>query len=186
MGCNAPQEGHIVANLCGVGNPTPDTRHPRHPTSTTCGPLPQTCENFRMQQLRQWPLADRQRIKGVFTDIDDTLTTDGAITPDALAALHDLKAAGLKVIAITGRPAGWSEPFARDWPVAAIVAENGAVLLRAVQAEPFDGLRTGPVEAQDVRPNPSTLRQAQDRPSSGRTVFSKMYQQDETTRAATS
>jgi len=83
-----------------------------------------------MQQLSQWPLADRQRINGVFTDIDDTLTTDGAITPDALAALHALKTAGLAVIAITGRPVGWSEPFASEWPVDAIMAENGAVLLR--------------------------------------------------------
>ena len=83
-----------------------------------------------MQKLSQWPLADRQRITGVFTDIDDTLTTDGAITPDALAAMHDLKAAGFEVIAITGRPVGWSEPFVVDWPVNAIVAENGAVLLQ--------------------------------------------------------
>ena len=83
-----------------------------------------------MQQLGQWPLAERQRITGVFTDIDDTLTTAGAITPDALAALHDLKAAGLEVVAITGRPAGWSEPFVVSWPVDAIVAENGAVLLQ--------------------------------------------------------
>ena len=83
-----------------------------------------------MQQLSQWPLADRQRISGVFTDIDDTLTTDGTITPDALAAMHDLKAAGFEVIAITGRPAGWSEPCAKEWPVDAIVAENGAVLLQ--------------------------------------------------------
>ncbi|PIF27385.1 hypothetical protein CLU88_2277 [Acidovorax sp. 56] len=67
---------------------------------------------------------------GVFTDIDDTLTTDGAITPDALQALADLKAAGLSVVAITGRPVGWSEPFAAQWPVDAIVAENGAVALR--------------------------------------------------------
>ena len=83
-----------------------------------------------MKQLSQWPEADRQRIQGVFTDIDDTLTTDGAITPDALVALHDLKAAGIKVIAITGRPVGWSEPFAMSWPIDAIVAENGAVLLK--------------------------------------------------------
>ncbi len=66
---------------------------------------------------------------GVLTDIDDTLTTDGRITPDALAALARLKAAGLHVIAITGRPKGWSEPFARSWPIDAIVAENGAVAL---------------------------------------------------------
>ena len=85
-----------------------------------------------MKPLSTWPLDDRQRIKGIFTDIDDTLTTDGAITPDALAALYELKAQGISVsvIAITGRPVGWSEPFALSWPVDAIVAENGAVLLQ--------------------------------------------------------
>lgn len=82
-----------------------------------------------MQALTDWPLAARARITGVFTDIDDTLTTDGAITPDALAALDSLKAAGVDVIAITGRPVGWSLPFAQSWPLRAIVAENGAVLL---------------------------------------------------------
>lgn len=79
--------------------------------------------------LADWPLAERTRILGVLTDIDDTLTTDGAITPDALTALHALRDAGLPVFAITGRPAGWSEPFALAWPVDAIVAENGAVAL---------------------------------------------------------
>jgi len=63
------------------------------------------------------------------TDIDDTLTRDGEIEAAALSALHDLAAAGVPVVAITGRPKGWSEPFARAWPVAAIVAENGAVAL---------------------------------------------------------
>ena len=66
---------------------------------------------------------------GVMTDIDDTLTREGAIEPAALIALRDLAADGLPVIAITGRPLGWSQPFARAWPVAAIVAENGAVAL---------------------------------------------------------
>jgi HAD superfamily hydrolase (TIGR01484 family) len=84
-----------------------------------------------MQPLSQWRLADRRGLIGVFTDIDDTLTTDGAITPDALQALADLKAAGLHVIPITGRPMGWSVPFATAWPVDAIVAENGALALRA-------------------------------------------------------
>jgi HAD superfamily hydrolase (TIGR01484 family) len=82
-----------------------------------------------MEPLARWPLADRQRVAGVFTDIDDTLTTEGAITADALDGLARLKAAGLHVIAITGRPVGWSEPFARGWPIDAIVAENGAVAL---------------------------------------------------------
>ena len=84
---------------------------------------------MRMNPLALWPAAARARIHGVLTDIDDTLTTDGAITPDALDALHRLRAAGLPVFAITGRPAGWSEAFALAWPVDAIVAENGAVAL---------------------------------------------------------
>ena len=82
-----------------------------------------------MKPLSTWPRTARQKIVGVFTDIDDTLTTDGAITPDALQALHQLKAAGLMVIPITGRPVGWSMPFALKWPVDAMVAENGAVAL---------------------------------------------------------
>jgi HAD superfamily hydrolase (TIGR01484 family) len=81
----------------------------------------------RMQPLQSWQVPGG--LVGVFTDIDDTLTTDGGITPDALQALTDLKAAGLHVIPITGRPVGWSEPFAKAWPVDAIVAENGAVAL---------------------------------------------------------
>jgi len=87
---------------------------------------------MRVTSPRPWaelPDADARAVLGVLTDIDDTLTTEGAITPDALQALALLKAAGLHVIAITGRPMGWSEPFARDWPIDAIVAENGAVAL---------------------------------------------------------
>lgn len=82
-----------------------------------------------MQPLANWPLQARQKLVGVFTDIDDTLTTEGAITPDALEAMAALKAAGLHVVAVTGRPVGWSEPFAAVWPIDAIVAENGAVAL---------------------------------------------------------
>ena len=82
-----------------------------------------------MQALRFWPATQRRQVLGVFTDIDDTLTTEGAITPDALQALQRLKTSGLPVVAITGRPVGWSVPFASTWPVDAIVAENGAVAL---------------------------------------------------------
>ncbi|HET9977396.1 MAG TPA: HAD-IIB family hydrolase [Burkholderiaceae bacterium] len=78
-------------------------------------------------------VADWAGVVGVFADIDDTLTRHGAIEPVALDALHALHDAGVAVIAITGRPLGWSEPFARPppegWPVAAIVPENGALAL---------------------------------------------------------
>ena len=84
-----------------------------------------------MLDLSEWSVDARRRIVGVMTDIDDTLTTRANITADALQALHSLRAAGLQVIAITGRPVGWSVPFARNWPLDAIVAENGAVALVA-------------------------------------------------------
>ncbi len=81
---------------------------------------------------RPWADASRDalgRTLGLMCDIDDTLTHEGAIEPVALAALGRLAAGGVPVVAITGRPAGWSEAFARQWPVSAIVAENGAVAL---------------------------------------------------------
>jgi len=97
-----------------------------------------------LQALMDWPLQARRGLVGVMTDIDDTLTTDGAITADALQALHTLHAAGLHRIAITGRPVGWSLPFAATWPLEALVAENGAVaLVPRVQAN-------GAVEVQRV------------------------------------
>jgi HAD superfamily hydrolase (TIGR01484 family) len=85
--------------------------------------------------LADWPRQERQGLVGVFTDIDDTLTNQGQITPDALQALQDLKGAGLQVVAMTGRPIGWCAPLANGdaaqgiaaWPVDAVVAENGAV-----------------------------------------------------------
>jgi HAD superfamily hydrolase (TIGR01484 family) len=82
-----------------------------------------------MIPLSQWPIEERRNIIGVFTDIDDTLTTHGAISADAQQSLADLKAAGLHVIPITGRPVGWAEPLAAGWPVDAVVVENGAVAL---------------------------------------------------------
>ncbi len=92
------------------------------------------CKTWPMRppHVQAWsaaPVAALQPVVGVFTDIDDTLTRGGALEPAALAGLQALHGAGIPVIAITGRPMGWSEPFARTWPVAAIVAENGAVAL---------------------------------------------------------
>lgn len=72
--------------------------------------------------------ADRPApLRGVFTDIDDTLTHDGAVVPEAYAALVRARAAGLRVVLVTGRPAGWAEVLASVWPVDAAIAENGGI-----------------------------------------------------------
>jgi HAD superfamily hydrolase (TIGR01484 family) len=83
-----------------------------------------------MRPLRDMPLAARRTIRGVFADIDDTLTTHGYLTPEAYAALAQLRQAGKLVVPITGRPAGWCDHIARMWPVDAVVGENGAFYMR--------------------------------------------------------
>ncbi|MCC6868756.1 MAG: HAD-IIB family hydrolase [Burkholderiales bacterium] len=83
-----------------------------------------------MQPLATMPAAVRQGVRGVFADIDDTITSHGTLTPDAYAALARLRSAGKLVIPITGRPAGWCDHIARMWPVDAVVGENGAFFMR--------------------------------------------------------
>lgn len=77
------------------------------------------------------PLADLAsrpgRVRGVFSDIDDTLTHDGAVVPAAYAALVRAREAGLRTVLVTGRPAGWAEVLASVWPVDAAIAENGGI-----------------------------------------------------------
>jgi hypothetical protein len=79
-----------------------------------------------MQPLRDLSDDPLARVRGVFADIDDTITSDGALTAEAYGALSALHGAGLLVVPITGRPAGWCDHIARMWPVDAVVGENGA------------------------------------------------------------
>jgi HAD superfamily hydrolase (TIGR01484 family) len=72
------------------------------------------------------PAAVVKDIRGVFCDIDDTLTSEGKLTARAYTALERLREGGRLVIPITGRPAGWCDHIARMWPVDAVVGENGA------------------------------------------------------------
>jgi len=83
-----------------------------------------------MRPLREMPEAARRGVRAVLTDIDDTLTTEGRLTADAYTALERLSSAGLAVVPITGRPAGWCDHIARMWPVAGVVGENGAFWMR--------------------------------------------------------
>ena len=79
-----------------------------------------------MTPLADCPRATLAAIRGVLTDIDETVSTEGRLTAEAYGALEALKKAGLLVIPVTGRPAGWCDHIARFWPVDAVVGENGA------------------------------------------------------------
>ncbi|MFV0680740.1 HAD family hydrolase [Ottowia sp.] len=123
-----------------------------------------------MKPLSELPAHAWADMAGVFTDIDDTLTTAGAMTPDALQALENLKTAGLHVIAVTGRPVGWSAPFALDWPLDAIVAENGAVAL------------TGGADTDARNPPKNNHQNSLQRLSNKLKQLSKKYQTNHATR----
>lgn len=83
-----------------------------------------------MQALQSLTRQQAAKIRFVLSDIDDTITTEGRLTGRAYDALEKLSAAGLVVIPITGRPAGWCDHIARMWPVFAVVGENGAFYMR--------------------------------------------------------
>ncbi len=66
-------------------------------------------------------------LRAFLFDLDDTLLDHGRLTERAYAALFRLKESGLVLVAVTGRPSGWGEVLARQWPVDGVVAENGAI-----------------------------------------------------------
>jgi hydroxymethylpyrimidine pyrophosphatase-like HAD family hydrolase len=80
----------------------------------------------RPRPLRELPDGLCAVLTHLFTDIDDTLTFDGILPAESYAALWELSRAGIAVVAVTGRPAGWCDHIARMWPVAGVIGENGA------------------------------------------------------------
>ena len=117
-----------------------------------------------LRPLSDWSVPAPGQLLGVLTDIDDTLSTEGEVPAQVVQALAALRAAGLHVIPVTGRPVGWSVPFAQAWPVDAIVAENGAVALLPA------GENKGQIGSESL---PSKRRQ-----------LSKIYQQGAAVRSA--
>ena len=83
-----------------------------------------------MEPLINFPNDIRKNLRGVLCDIDDTVSTEGRLTARAYSAMERLRAAGLLVVPVTGRPAGWCDHIARMWPVDAVVGENGAFYFR--------------------------------------------------------
>lgn len=63
----------------------------------------------------------------IATDMDGTLTQQGKFTPLLLQALEALKAAGIPVVIVTGRSAGWVHGVVSYLPVAGAIAENGGL-----------------------------------------------------------
>lgn len=83
-----------------------------------------------LRPLADFTTLDRRKIAVVLTDIDDTLTDRGRLPAKAYAALERLKQAGFIIAPVTGRPAGWCDLIARQWPVDGVIGENGAFYFR--------------------------------------------------------
>jgi HAD superfamily hydrolase (TIGR01484 family) len=88
-----------------------------------------------MLPLGQFAKAGRAAIRFVLTDIDDTLTEHGRLPAESYSAMQRLHQAGLVVIPVTGRPAGWCDLIARQWPVDGVIGENGALYFRYLESE---------------------------------------------------
>ena len=79
-----------------------------------------------LRPFENFPRETALAVHTVLTDIDDTLSLHGRLPAAAYGALERLQAAGLRVIPVTGRPAGWCDHIARFWPVDGVIGENGA------------------------------------------------------------
>lgn len=73
------------------------------------------------------PAEEARGIKGLLFDLDDTVLSHGVLSRAAYDAIWSLHEAGLRLVAVTGRPSGWGEVIARQWPIDGAVTENGAV-----------------------------------------------------------
>ncbi len=114
-----------------------------------------------MKPLTAFTAAARRDIRGVFFDIDDTLTTAGRLTAGAYSAMERLAGAGVMTVPITGRPAGWCDHIARMWPVDGVVGENGAFYFRydRVQRRMLRRFFASPEERSEARERLERLRQ---------------------------
>ncbi|PAX53028.1 HAD family hydrolase [Brunnivagina elsteri] len=66
-------------------------------------------------------------IRLIATDMDGTLTTAGKFTSKLLQTFDDLNNAGIKVLIVTGRSAGWVSGLAHYLPIVGAIAENGGM-----------------------------------------------------------
>jgi HAD superfamily hydrolase (TIGR01484 family) len=76
-----------------------------------------------------------RKLRGVLFDLDDTLFDHSRLTEVAYAALHRLSESDLTLLAVTGRPVGFGEVLVPAWPIAGLVAENGAIAVMNVEGK---------------------------------------------------
>jgi HAD superfamily hydrolase (TIGR01484 family) len=79
-----------------------------------------------LKPIGEMPRETAAGILFVLFDIDDTITENGLLPEESYSALWALRRAGIAAVPVTGRPAGWCDLIARQWPVAGVVGENGA------------------------------------------------------------
>lgn len=129
----------------------PGAPGPAGPTSATRPTGPTS-----LRPLQAMPREAARAVHTVLTDIDDTLSSEGRLTAAAYTALEQLHEAGLRVVPVTGRPAGWCDHVARFWPVDAVVGENGAFYMWHDRESGGEGGRESALESglESGRPRP--------------------------------
>lgn len=104
--------------------------------------------------------ADLSRVQAVFADVDGTLTTDSRLESSTIRAMELLRDAGLRIVLVTGRPAGWGECWARSFPVDGVIVENGGLyfarnadggLIKVYAQRPSDRRKIRPRLLREVR-----------------------------------
>ena len=108
--------------------PKPSAPMPQPPRvpAEPARPAPDDATAARFRPLAE---LDARQVRGVLTDIDDTLTRDGRLPAPAYDAIDRLARAGIPVVPVTGRSAGWGHLIIHHWPVDAVIAESGGLCL---------------------------------------------------------
>ncbi len=110
-------------------------------------------------QMESYRKLDSAGIRGLVFDIDDTVTRNGVLEPTAYGAMHRLVGAGFDLVAVTGRPLGWTDVLARIWPVRIAVGENGAGWAWVDAAGAHEGYFCKPAEREAQASLLETVRQ---------------------------
>ena len=115
------------------------------------------CYTAAVQPLADWSTQQAADIEGLLFDLDDTVLDSGQLAVPTLQALYDLRAAGLRLVGVTGRPAAWGQVLLRQWPVDAMLTENGIIGLRRTGAGITQVDRLSPAERQARQRDVATL-----------------------------